>query len=235
MIIAPILLAVIFLAGKCCCCAAVRRIVNNQLRKTVFNRIIIFLEGIMIMATTCSWINIHRVYKDVLEPYFSFYFSCGVLSFFCIFSSVLVGYLVCKFSALDDPQVRARIGSAYENFDANKMNRIGKKVFLLTFFQMVRRVLLGYSITFGQDNIFIQFMAVNFSSLLLIGLLGTFKPYENSNAMEIGNEFMVLIVFSLLTCQTDLLTVMKGRSIIGWCLIGVISLSVFVNFSYIML
>ena len=103
MIIAPLLLAVIFLCGKCCCCAVVRRIANNQLRKTLFNRIIIFLEGIMIMATTCSWINIHRIYKGVLEPYFSFYFSCGVLSFFCIFSSALVSYLVCKFSTLDDP------------------------------------------------------------------------------------------------------------------------------------
>ena len=76
---------------------------------------------------------------------------------------------------------------------------------------------------------------MNFSSLLFIALIGFVWPYERNfdNRLELANEFAILVVFSLLTCQTEYMKDTEGKSLTGWALISIIVLYILVNFGIV--
>lgn len=70
--ILPLFIGVMYLFSLCCCCARVRTCFRNRLKKTFFNGIIMFFEGIMLLVSTCAWINIFQVQNGVLKSTFSY-------------------------------------------------------------------------------------------------------------------------------------------------------------------
>ena len=55
----PIVIAVLYLFSKFCCCLKVMKWFSKQLDKTFFNKLIMFVDGILLLITTCAWINIY--------------------------------------------------------------------------------------------------------------------------------------------------------------------------------
>ena len=61
IVISPIYIGILYLLSKCCCFTKVRNYLTRVLKKTLFNRMIMFVEGIMLLVSTCAWINIYQV------------------------------------------------------------------------------------------------------------------------------------------------------------------------------
>ena len=74
------------------------------------------------------------------------------------------------------------------------------------------------------------------SSLILISVMGLARPFDqqNVNRLEIANEFIILVLIGQLLCQTDLVTYPGGKHITGWAIIVITSLTILVNFGYIL-
>ena len=65
--------------------------------------------------------------------------------------------------------------------------------------------------------------------------MGSLRPFKTpiDNNIELFNEFMILVVFGHLICQTDLVIEMKARSISGWSLIACLCLQILINMAVI--
>lgn len=77
---------------------------------------------------------------------------------------------------------------------------------------------------------------MSYSSLILIALIGQVWPYKSNfdNRLELANEFVVLVIFAMLTCQTDYMNETEGKSLTGWALIAVIVLYIVINFGIVL-
>ena len=66
--------------------------------------------------------------------------------------------------------------------------------------------------------------------------MGLTRPFElpMTRRLEIANEFVILVLISQLLCQTDLVTYPGGKHITGWAIIVITSLTIVVNFGYIL-
>lgn len=67
-------------------------------------------------------------------------------------------------------------------------------------------MLLSLVITFGEGNPLVQFFFIYFSSLLLLSLLGLLRPLNSigGQRLELGNEYIVIVLFNLFVTHTDL-------------------------------
>lgn len=95
------------------------------------------------------------------------------------------------------------MGEIYKGF---VVKRAAKSTITFLFCSANRRIILGSIITFGEGNPLVQFSFIHFSSVLLVALLGLLRPLDSRGAqrLEIGNEFLVLVVFNFLLCHTEL-------------------------------
>lgn len=66
--------------------------------------------------------------------------------------------------------------------------------------------------------------------------MGNFEPhlFRNEKRIDLANEFTVLLLFSFLVCQTDLVRDLSARGLTGWCFIAVTSLNILANLVYIL-
>ena len=62
----PFIVAIILVMRYLCCCPRVRDFINRQLDLTLFNRTINFLDTQLLVVTTCAWINIYQVDRQVI-------------------------------------------------------------------------------------------------------------------------------------------------------------------------
>ena len=95
---------------------------------------------------------------------------------------------------------------------------------------------ITYVLTFASQMLIAQVYYIVASSLILIALMGLTRPFEQptTSRLEIANEFVILVLISQLLCQTDLVTYPGGKHITGWAIIVITSLTIVVNFGYIL-
>ena len=69
-----------------------------------------------------------------------------------------------------------------------------------------------------------------------MALYGIFRPYidEAENRFEMLNEFTYLTIYCHLVSQTEFVLDIFGRKVMGWSLIGLISINISVNFGYVL-
>ena len=185
------------------------------------------------VLSVCFSVNIHQVYKGEIKPNSSFYFAFITMFTIIVYLIVLFCYLLYKFKDLETEGVRKRVGDAYLNLAVSKNGRGVLFFWLLTF---VRRLAIGYVVTFGQFSLVSQLFFINFSSIFMMALVGIFRPYKDEveNRFEIFNEFTYLIVYCHIVCQTEFVLDIAGRDVMGWSLIGVISVNILVNFGNVL-
>ena len=126
-----------------------------------------------------------------------------------------------------------RVGSIYRGY---VVHRAPKAVIGALLGLIGRRMLLGGIITFGEGNPLVQFLFVHFSSLFLIALIGLLRPLETRSAhrIELGSEFLILVLFCQFLCHTNLVSNMDVRYYIGWSIVAIISASIFFNFGNVL-
>ena len=92
------------------------------------------------------------------------------------------------------------IGAAYSNF--NIRSRPVLAFLLLTF---ARRIALCFLVTLGRTNTIAQLGFINYSSLALIAVIATVKPFavRSQNVLELANEFSILLLLSHCLTQTE--------------------------------
>ena len=93
----PFFLGVMYLFSLICCCTNVRNCFKNRLKKTFFNGMIMFVDGILLLVATAAWINIYQVHRGVIKSTFSYRFSIAVLVITCVYSVAICLYLLCRF------------------------------------------------------------------------------------------------------------------------------------------
>ena len=72
IVAAPILLGILLVMSYLCCSQRVRDMFRRQLDLTLFNRTINFLDASLLVVTTCAWINIYQVDRQVIEKSLSY-------------------------------------------------------------------------------------------------------------------------------------------------------------------
>lgn len=123
-----------------------------------------------------------------------------------------------------------RIGYAYKEMSHKKEKgnyTIGKLIA-----SHLRIYGLAFIITFSSEVLSIQSIFIVYSSLLLITIMGVGKPFASPSIarVEIANEFFILVLFSFILCQTDLVPQIEGRNMTGWIIIGLTCAFIVVNF-----
>ena len=164
----------------------------------------------------------------------SFYAACVTQAGLILYFIVLVVFLRKNLSDLDKKEFRQRVGSAYTKFN---VKRTRKEAIAVLSCIKARNLCLSVAITFGTGHLPFQLFFLNFSSMIILTLMGTLRPFETRIVLwhEIFNEFSIrLLLFSLLVCQTDFIDNVGAKSTMGWVFIGIIVFNVIVNFGLVL-
>ena len=86
----------------------------------------------------------------------------------------IVGYLYSNVKKLGTRPIQDRIGAVYSNFEVKKDSRPVLAYLLAT---IVRRIALGFFVTLGRTNVLAQLLFVNYSSLAMIAVISTVRPF----------------------------------------------------------
>ena len=165
ILVGPALTLLIFAMHHICCFS--KRLSNffaAQLHKTLFNRVVIFLDASLLAIAACSWINIYQVYQGTIEPSFSYHVSICFLTFLLLYTSFICAYLFSNRDKLDSSiGILDRIDAIYTGYNVTSKPKASIVTITVS---MVRRFTLGYIITFAERKILPQFYFIHFSSLL---------------------------------------------------------------------
>ena len=99
LVMVPCMIVLLVLIRFCItkrCCKKGRSLLDRQLSITFFNRIIIFIDGSMIVVCTSAWINIYQLNQGIIEQSFSYYFSISLLGLIIFYSVAMCAYLCCR-------------------------------------------------------------------------------------------------------------------------------------------
>ena len=121
------------------------------------------------------------------------------------------------------------MGSSYTLLN---VKRVAKPSILLLLCTSLRNMGLSAAITHGNRSLIFQIFFLNFSSLLILGIMGFTRPYLTRGTLwlEIANEFVIrILLLNLLMCQTNFVANMSARSIMAWVFIVIIVLMVILN------
>ena len=116
------------------------------------------------------------------------------------------------------------------------MYRDAKSALVTLLCSLVRRIVLGVVITFGESNPLVQFFFVHYSSLLLIALIGILRPLETRGAhrIELSSEFLILALFCNLLCHSGLVSDLDVRYYTGWSIISIVSAGIILSFGNVL-
>ena len=143
--------------------------------------------------------------------------------------ALLFAYLKRKVASLDRQKVRDVVGSSYTLLN---VKRLAKPSILLLLCTSLRNMGLSATITHGNSSLIFQIFFLNFSSLVILGILGFTRPYLTRGTLwlEIANEFVIrILLLNLLMCQTNFVADMSARSTMAWVFIVIIVLMVILN------
>ena len=102
ILMAPFLLLVVFIMKKCCCIASIRNYASKEMKRTLINRVIVFLEGIMMVVCTSAWINLNQVQGDKADQNLSWYVAIIFIVFYIAYTIGIQIYLGWNFEDLFD-------------------------------------------------------------------------------------------------------------------------------------
>ena len=182
------------------------------------------------MLATSANINIYQVAMGKEDVNISYYIACGTLSFLLLYFVGLFIYLMRHSHELYKEKCIQRVGNVYKKYDVFK----GKSAVAVISTTHVRNLCLSVAITFGTGSLIFQIFFFNFSSLVILALIGHLRPFKSKfiHWHEIYNEFIIhLVLFGILICQTNFVANVSARSTMGWVLIAIIIFNVFTNFS----
>ena len=185
------------------------------------------------MLCVCCAINIHQVDKGVANKNSSYYFAICAISSVFLYMITLIWYLLNKFGKLDSQPIKNRVGAAYTHLAVSKA---GRSVLSFLLLQFGRRIALALTITFAQSVIVAQLFFMNFCSILLLIFVGYFRPLARNwdNTLDLLNEYTILVLYCIIITQSDFVSEMTGRNVMGWLIIVIISLSILLNFGSIL-
>ena len=121
-----------------------------------------------------------------------------------------------------------RVGASYKGY---VVHRDAKPAILTILASIVRRVMLGSVLTFGVSNPLVQFFYIHFSTIIILAMFGLLRPLETKSALwiELGSQFLILLLFSLLLCHTGLVNDLDVRYYIGWCIVALTVVGIMLN------
>ena len=67
IVLTPVIILVFLPMKYFCCSQLVKNFVQKQLRLTLFNRVIDFVDASLLVVTTCAWINIYQVNRKAID------------------------------------------------------------------------------------------------------------------------------------------------------------------------
>ena len=104
------------------------------------------------------------------------------------------------------------------------------------FLTFARRIALCFIVTLGRTNTIAQLGFMNYSSLALIAVISSVRPFavRSQNVVELANESSILLLFSHCLTQTEFVQDPKGRWVAGWSLNGLIIINVAGNMTFIL-
>jgi hypothetical protein len=122
--------------------------------------------------------------------------------------------------------LKAKFGSLYAGLELNAWKH---NVHYISLF-LLRRAVLGLSIAFLRNYLFLQLELYMLTTLACLGFLVTVTPYETTlnNVLEIINELVVIMTIYILH-TFSIVTKPGQRFLIGWIYLGLIALIVAVN------
>jgi len=153
-----------------------------------------------------------------------------------VFTVLLIGMpIVVAFTSTkyfeeltQDSKKKERYGKFIEELNTK---RNGKMVILYPVFNQVRKLSLAFTVVFLQRNPYFSLFSVNFQILFMIILVGLTKPFakKRDNAVDMFNEFTLLVINYHLMSLTDWVSDGDTREVIGWSMIAVTLFSIAVN------
>ena len=101
---------------------------------------------------------------------------------------------------METKEMKDRVGYAYSLLGVKDRQR--RYSITLLFLKHMRIFGLAFIITFCSQNLTLQSIYIVYSSLILVAMIGLTRPFENprTTRLELANEFVILILYSLLTC-----------------------------------
>ena len=120
-------------------------------------------------------------------------------------------YLWKNKSYLKNDSIRNRIGAVYSKYN---VERSPKYAVIVLSSSLTRNICLSYMITFGTGSLMAQIFFLNFSSQVILSLVGHLRPFETqgTHRLEMTNEFFIrLILLSLLVCQTNFVDDLEAK------------------------
>lgn len=233
LVFLPVCIVALALLSYACCFDKLRKFFRRQLDKTLFNRIITFVDSSLLVMSTCAWINVYQVWRGTIEYSMSYYTSVVILALIFVYLIALIGYLYAKRRVLhSDDSVKLRVGQIYEGYATH---RAAASTIAIIFCSASRRMLLSSVLTFGANNQLVQFAFIHFSSVLLLSMIGMLEPFDSrgTHRLEIFNEYSVMLLFNLFMCHTDIVPFLDVRYNVGWGIICFTSAVIALNFSIV--
>ena len=196
----PVAILVIYLFARYCPWAKLRGICKRQEQKTLFNRVYLFFDGSLLVFLVSGIVTVFQFKVGATHDVLNLYCSIVFVLLTIPVTLILVGYLLYNFKELKTQRMRDHIGAVYSNFDVR--SRLVMAFLLLTF---ARRIALCFLVTLGRTNTVAQLGFMNYSSLALIAVIATVKPFEvrSQNVLELANDFSVLLLLCHCLTQTE--------------------------------
>ena len=71
------------------------------------------------------------------------------------------------------------VGAIYKGF---VVHRDAKFALITILFSIVRRIMLGSVLTFGESNLLVQISYIHYSTIVLIAMYGLLRPLDTKSA-----------------------------------------------------
>ena len=87
---------------------------------------------------------------------------------------------------------------------------------------------MAIAIVYMRDYLVAQVLIVSSSTILVMILLGISHPLGDlaNNYKELLNEYVIILIMDLLLCSSDPSLDIDARPMIGWCIVGILGLSI---------
>ena len=206
-------------------CACFTKVYLFFHRHLLWNPILrFFLEGYLDF-TICTFINVSIMKFGQTSEIVNAVVSLFLLIVCLILPIFVLLFLSFQRAKLAEEFFEQRFGSLYEGIHHRK-----KIVLFYTFCFLIRRLVFSASCVFITDFATIQLQLYCLCSLFNIIILGYVRPFTAMNHLELYNECTILVISYHLFTFTDFVDNESDRDGIGYSLVAITCLNIFVNF-----
>ena len=133
---------------------------------------------------------------------------------------------------LKSEKYTARAGVVYENLSLKN----GKLTLIWPLFLNLEKLILAYMLVFVFKYQFAQLFAVNFLCVTRLIISGLIEPYKDikTNRKELIDNASIFLNFYHLFCATDFVLDAYTKSLVGWSMIMITSVTIATNLFYIL-